>query len=73
MPTSGYETRHILAGFAELMTPDEMLGRKGVIVANLKPRKMRGFESQGMVLMAEDRAGRRVPVGAESEPGSGVR
>ena len=63
----------ILAGVAEHLTPDELIGRQVVVVANLKPRKIFGFESQGMLLMAEDRDGRLVPVGAESEPGSVVR
>ena len=58
---------------AEHLTPDELIGRQVVVVANLKPRKIFGFESQGMLLMAEDRDGRLVPVGAESEPGSVVR
>ncbi|MEM1093330.1 MAG: methionine--tRNA ligase [Bacteroidota bacterium] len=69
----GYETRQILAGIAEQMTPDEMLGRKVVVVANLKPRKMRGFESQGMVLMSEDRDGTLIPVGSDGENGGVVR
>ncbi|MGI9176027.1 MAG: methionine--tRNA ligase, partial [Rhodothermales bacterium] len=49
----GYEERQILAGVAEQMTPEDLVGRKVVVVANLKPRKLRGLESQGMVLMAE--------------------
>ncbi len=44
--------RQILAGIAEHYEPETMVGRKLVIVANLKPRKLRGFESQGMVLAA---------------------
>jgi len=44
--------RQILAGIAEHYTPEEMVGRKIAIVANLKPRKMRGHESQGMLLAA---------------------
>jgi methionyl-tRNA synthetase len=44
--------RQILAGIAEHYTPEEMLGRKIAVVANLKPRKMRGHESQGMLLAA---------------------
>lgn len=46
------EPRQILAGIAEHYEPETMVGRKLVIVANLKPRKLRGFESQGMVLAA---------------------
>ena len=44
--------RQILAGIAEHYTPEEMIGRKIAVVANLKPRKMRGHESQGMLLAA---------------------
>jgi methionyl-tRNA synthetase len=44
--------RQILAGIAEYYEPDKLVGRKIVVVANLKPRKLRGFESQGMVLAA---------------------
>jgi methionyl-tRNA synthetase len=46
------QPRQILAGIAEHYTPEEMTGRKIAVVANLKPRKMRGHESQGMLLAA---------------------
>jgi methionyl-tRNA synthetase len=46
------QPRQILAGIAEHYEPDSLVGRKLVIVSNLKPRKLRGFESQGMVLAA---------------------
>lgn len=46
------EPRQILAGIAEYYEPEKLIGRKVVIVANLKPRKLRGFESQGMVCAA---------------------
>src|SRR5207237_1262130 len=52
--------RQILAGIAECYEPESLVGRKIVIVANLKPRKLRGFESQGMVLAAS--------VGEEGRP-----
>jgi methionyl-tRNA synthetase len=48
----GYERRQILAGIAEFYQPEALIGRKVVIVANLAPRKMRGLESQGMVVAA---------------------
>jgi methionyl-tRNA synthetase len=44
--------RQILAGLAEYYEPEKLIGRKVVVVANLKPRKMRGLESQGMVCAA---------------------
>jgi methionyl-tRNA synthetase len=48
----GYEKRQILSGIAEWYTPEELIGRRIVIVANLAPRKMRGLESHGMLLAA---------------------
>lgn len=48
----GYEKRQILAGIAAYYEPEKLIGRKVVIVANLAPRKMRGLESQGMVVAA---------------------
>jgi len=69
----GYERRQVLAGVAEQWKPEDLVGRKVVVVANLAPRTMRGLESQGMVLMAEDREGRLVPVGGDSEPGAVVK
>jgi methionyl-tRNA synthetase len=48
----GYEKRQILAGIAQYYEPEKLIGRKIVIVANLAPRKMRGFESNGMLLAA---------------------
>ncbi|MGB8441254.1 MAG: methionine--tRNA ligase subunit beta, partial [Candidatus Acidiferrales bacterium] len=48
----GDEVRQVLAGIALGYTPEELVGRKVVIVANLAPRKMRGLESNGMLLAA---------------------
>ena len=48
----GYETRQILAGIAEAYEPESLIGRKVVIVANLAPRKLRGYESNGMIVAA---------------------
>ncbi len=52
--------RQILAGIAQYYTPEQLVGRKIVVVANLKPRKLRGHESQGMLLAAS--------VGEEGKP-----
>ncbi len=46
------KSRQILAGLAEYYDPEKLIGRKVVVVANLKPRKMRGLESQGMICAA---------------------
>lgn len=53
------QPRQILAGLAEYYEPENLIGRKVVVVANLKPRKMRGLESQGMICAAslEDNSG----------------
>ena len=48
----GYERRQIVAGIAEAYAPESLIGRKVVIVANLAPRKLRGLESNGMVVAA---------------------
>jgi len=48
----GYEKRQILAGIAQYYEPEKLIGRKVVIVANLAPRKLRGLESNGMVVAA---------------------
>ena len=53
----GYERRQILSGIAEWYTPEELVGRKIVIIANLAPRKMRGLESRGMLLAASEGEG----------------
>ena len=52
--------RQILAGIAQYYEPEKLIGRKIVVVSNLKPRKMRGYESQGMLLAAS--------VGEEGKP-----
>jgi methionyl-tRNA synthetase len=46
------QPRQILAGIAQYYEPEKLVGRKIVVVSNLQPRKLRGFESQGMVLAA---------------------
>ncbi|MCC6875228.1 MAG: methionine--tRNA ligase [Sandaracinaceae bacterium] len=68
----GLETRQILAGVAEHLSPEQLIGAKVIVVANLAPRKMMGLESEGMLLMATDRSGTLVPVTADREPGSTV-
>jgi methionyl-tRNA synthetase len=56
------EPRGIVAGIAEAYTPEEMTGRKVVIVANLQPRKLRGLTSNGMILAASPEGGKPVLV-----------
>lgn len=50
----GEETRTVVSGIAKSYTPEEMVGKQVVLVANLKPAKLRGIESQGMILCATD-------------------
>lgn len=49
----GSETRQILSGISKYHTPEELIGKNVVFIANLKPRKMMGLESCGMILSAE--------------------
>ncbi len=64
--------RTIVSGIAEHFSPEEIVGKMVTVVANLAPRKMRGIESQGMILMAEDAGGKLVFVAPVSEvPGGG--
>ena len=46
------EIRQIVSGIADFYSPEEMVGKKVVVVANLKPIKLRGYDSQGMILAA---------------------
>jgi methionyl-tRNA synthetase len=67
----GFETRTILSGIAQHFTPEEITGKQVVVVANLAPRKMRGIESNGMILMAEDSEGKLHFVKPENVIGNG--
>jgi methionyl-tRNA synthetase len=53
----GHEKRQILSGIAEWYTPEELIGRRIVVITNLAPRKMRGLESHGMLLAASNGEG----------------
>jgi methionyl-tRNA synthetase len=48
----GTEVRQVVAGIAETYQPESLIGRKVVLVVNLAPRKLRGVESNGMILAA---------------------
>ncbi len=50
----GFEKRTIVSGIAEHYSPEEMVGKQVSVLVNLAPRKIKGIESQGMILMAED-------------------
>ncbi|MDO6435472.1 methionine--tRNA ligase [Flavitalea sp. BT771] len=70
----GAEQRTIVSGIAQHFNPADIIGRQVVVVANLAPRKMKGIESNGMILMAEDKSGKLhfVSPGETIEAGSGV-
>ena len=69
----GTEVRTIVAGIAEVYSPEQMLNRKIIIVANLAPRKLRGIESQGMLLAASIEGGKPVLAGFTEEVPIGAR
>jgi len=68
------EPRQILAGIAQYYEPEGLIGRKVIVVANLAPRKLRGFESQGMVLAASiGEEGRPILAGFIEDVPNGAR
>jgi methionyl-tRNA synthetase len=70
----GSEKRTIVSGIAQHYTPEEMVGKQVIVVTNLAPRKMKGIESQGMILTAEDKDGKLQLLKPENpvSPGSSV-
>ena len=54
---TGIDTRTIVSGIAEYFTPEEMVGKRVLVLVNLAPRTLKGIESQGMILMAESPTG----------------
>ncbi len=69
----GEEKRQIVAGMAEFLTPESMIGKLVVIVANLQPAKIRGLESQGMLLAAENDSGELSLLTVDKEIGTGAK
>ncbi len=67
----GFETRTIVSGIALHFQPEEIVGRQVTVVVNLAPRKMRGIESNGMILMAEDAAGKLYFINPEQKIDAG--
>lgn len=68
----GNETRTIVSGIAEHYTPEELLGKVVSVIANLAPKRLKGVESQGMILMAEDKEGNLAFVSPEKNMGPGL-
>ncbi len=69
----GTEVRQVLAGIAEAYSPETLVGRKVVIVANLAPRKLRGMESNGMIVAASLEGGKPVLAGFLEDVPVGAR
>jgi methionyl-tRNA synthetase len=59
---TGIDIRTIVSGIAEYYEPESIIGKQISIIANLEPRKIKGIESKGMILMAEDSDGKFVMV-----------
>ena len=68
---TGIDVRTIVSGIAEYYEPQSIIGKQISIVANLEPRKIKGIESKGMILMAEDRDGKLVMVTPSEKVGNG--
>ena len=70
----GQEQRQIIAGIGSIYTPEILIGKQIVVVANLEPRKLMGLESRGMLLAASDEMGPVLVIPeSEVEPGSECR
>ena len=69
----GAEQRTVVAGIAEAYEPDALVGRTVVVVFNLKPAKLMGVESNGMVLAASPEGGKPTLVTFEDPPAPGTR
>jgi len=68
---TGLDIRTIVSGIAEYYDPASIIGRQISIIANLEPRKIKGIESKGMILMAEDKNGRLVMVSPSDKVSNG--
>jgi len=68
----GSEVRQVVAGIAESYEPDQLINRTIILVANLKPAKLMGIESQGMLLAANNN-GQIVLAGFDPTPSQGIR
>ena len=69
----GEEKRQIIAGMAEFLAPESMIGKLVIVVANLQPAKIRGLESQGMLLAAENDSGELSLITVDKEIGTGAK
>ncbi|USD23750.1 methionine--tRNA ligase [Flagellimonas marinaquae] len=64
---TGLDTRTIVSGIAKSFKPEDIVGKKVTVLVNLAPRKLRGVESQGMILMTENKEGKLVFVNPDAD------
>ena len=69
---TGIDKRTIVSGIAEYFTPDALVGRQVLVLVNLAPRELKGITSNGMILMAEDAAGKLVLLGPADKVNNGA-
>ena len=72
---TGIDTRTVVSGIAEYYTPEEVVGQQVSILVNLEPKQLKGIESQGMILMAENADGSLAFVRPDKDikPGSEIK
>ena len=64
---TGIDTRTIVSGIAESFKPEDIIGKQVTVLVNLAPRKLRGVESEGMILMTENADGKLVFVNPDEK------
>ncbi|MBI2063541.1 MAG: methionine--tRNA ligase [Candidatus Yanofskybacteria bacterium] len=67
----GTETRQVLGGLKPSYQPSELLGKQVIVLGNLEPRQLMGFESQGMILCASDESDKPVIITPEKPVANG--
>ena len=70
---TGIDTRTIVSGIADSFSPEEIVGKQVTVLVNLAPRKLRGVESEGMILMTETADGKLVFVNPDRQVKSGLQ
>ena len=61
---TGVDERTVITGIAQHFTPEDLIGKKFPFIMNMEPRKIRGIESHGMIIMAETEEGKILPIQA---------
>jgi methionyl-tRNA synthetase len=68
----GFETRQVVSGIAKFYTPDQLIGKKVALVCNLKPAKLCGVESYGMLLASGEEEIRVIFIDDNAKPGERI-